>query len=485
MAEDEATLALMKEAFSCLGPEASYFYSGHHLAQSGQWVDVNTGEPQLWQPWREGEPRADLHCSDFYLQRDGLDSTPCSVEETPICQLRPNSPQLHLTGLCPHSRADRFYIIEDSTSLFGLTGTSIIFSQGRWQIVLTVDHQQIIAVLNSSVDFPLGKHSWYFQEGNCQDPGETFRSLNLHLEVPQPGQFCCDSGHCLDSDLVCNNYPDCQDGSDEANCSIVKLPLFGYNNNLPVIEIMEGTDSFLTLNSTFTLLDVFDISEEESLFDIKFSLHLTWFDKNLQFTFLKNLEKKNVLSPSAIKDIWRPQVLFEDIKMESSNENEKYFVTKTDSASMAEDGITEIYEGKTNPLNYVMRSRVIFICSFDSSNYPFGRQNCSLKFYLKGVANDLCELRPTFVNRGPLRFGQYVVEQWRTEATEDGEAGNKFVLVTVILTRKFSSIFLATYLPSILMNMINQATNYISGDTKYDLVYTIKYCSNTSLFFVI
>ena len=32
---------------------------------------------------------------------------------------------------------------------------------------------------------------------------------------------------------------------------------------------------------------------------------------------------------------------------------------------------------------------------------------------------------------------------------------------------------MVTYLPTILMNMINQATNYISGDTKYDLIYTI------------
>ena len=32
---------------------------------------------------------------------------------------------------------------------------------------------------------------------------------------------------------------------------------------------------------------------------------------------------------------------------------------------------------------------------------------------------------------------------------------------------------LVTYLPTILMNMINQATNYITGDTKYDLIYTI------------
>ena len=30
-----------------------------------------------------------------------------------------------------------------------------------------------------------------------------------------------------------------------------------------------------------------------------------------------------------------------------------------------------------------------------------------------------------------------------------------------------------TYLPTILMNMINQATNYITGEDKYSLVYTI------------
>ena len=32
---------------------------------------------------------------------------------------------------------------------------------------------------------------------------------------------------------------------------------------------------------------------------------------------------------------------------------------------------------------------------------------------------------------------------------------------------------MVTYLPTILMNTINQATNYITGDTKYDMIYTI------------
>ena len=32
---------------------------------------------------------------------------------------------------------------------------------------------------------------------------------------------------------------------------------------------------------------------------------------------------------------------------------------------------------------------------------------------------------------------------------------------------------MVTYLPTILMNMINQATNYITGEDKYSLIYTI------------
>ena len=43
----------------------------------------------------------------------------------------------------------------------------------------------------------------------------------------------------------------------------------------------------------------------------------------------------------------------------------------------------------------------------------------------------------------------------------------------IVLSRKFLSIFMVTYLPTILMNMINQATNYITGNTRYDLIYTV------------
>ena len=38
---------------------------------------------------------------------------------------------------------------------------------------------------------------------------------------------------------------------------------------------------------------------------------------------------------------------------------------------------------------------------------------------------------------------------------------------------RLASIALVTYLPTILMNLINQASNYITSDTKYDMIYTI------------
>ena len=45
--------------------------------------------------------------------------------------------------------------------------------------------------------------------------------------------------------------------------------------------------------------------------------------------------------------------------------------------------------------------------------------------------------------------------------------------ITMTLSRKIDSVFMVTYLPTILMNMINQATNYITSENKYDIIFTV------------
>ena len=120
----------------------------------------------------------------------------------------------------------------------------------------------------------------------------------------------------------------------------------------------------------------------------------------------------------------------------------------------------------------LLQERMIFICSFDNRYYPFGVKSCKISFYLDGISNILTDISPSFVKTGQDTFGQFVIENWRIGHKEDDTHG-KMIEISMTLRRDITSIFMVTFLPTILMNFINQASNYITGDTKYDLVYTI------------
>ena len=167
---------------------------------------------------------------------------------------------------------------------------------------------------------PLGKQKWSFPDDSCGD-----LDLNLHREVEKPGHFCCDDGSCIDSELVCNNFPDCQDGTDETNCSLLIQPGLGYKKHLPSIGIEEGKKILLSINATFTILDIFDVNEEDSFIDIFFKLQLEWFDKSLTFKFLKYSENENVFDDNSVKIIWRPEIIFKVIKTDTKNSEDKIF----------------------------------------------------------------------------------------------------------------------------------------------------------------
>ena len=73
------------------------------------------------------------------------------------------------------------------------------------------------------------------------------------------------------------------------------------------------------------------------------------------------------------------------------------------------------------------------------------------------------------------------MEKWEILAGVDNTMlGSKKMLqvtISIHIRLKFESIFMVTYLPTILMNIINQATNYISGDSKFDMIITVNITS--------
>ena len=81
-------------------------------------------------------------------------------------------------------------------------------------------------------------------------------------------------------------------------------------------------------------------------------------------------------------------------------------------------------------------------------------------------------------NNGPTYSGRFEVVKWDYNIRVlEGSRYLQIIDLSVHIKNRVFSIFMVTYLPTILMNIINQLTNYIRGDSKYDLIVTVNITS--------
>ena len=259
---------------------------------------------------------------------------------------------------------------------------------------------------------------------------------------------------------------------------MVIFPEF-YDKLLPPSKFDSVMQSITIVKGNFTVLDLLDIDEIDSTFDIYFKLDMSWYDINLKYLFLNDLDDKNGFNQSELIKMWRPEIQFIHI---ANNDDvitfgDKIFVKKETKSPHLSGGldtlkVSEIYEGSDHSINILMKRKIKFTCPFENiQDYPFGIQKCSLHFYISGVANGLTKFNCSIVAPPYKTVGQYNVEQWMLEP--EMKDGDSVVTVTMTLSRSFSSIFMVTYLPTILMNIINQATNYLTVTDRYDLIITV------------
>ena len=84
--------------------------------------------------------------------------------------------------------------------------------------------------------------------------------------------------------------------------------------------------------------------------------------------------------------------------------------------------------------------------------------------------------------RGSIVVGQYVINEWyfscrETEEKDINECQHCKPIasckVTVQMSRNLLSVIIITFAPPFLMNVLNQASVYLEGGTKYDLIITV------------
>ena len=119
----------------------------------------------------------------------------------------------------------------------------------------------------------------------------------------------------------------------------------------------------------------------------------------------------------------------------------------------------------------ITKKRIKFACSFDyMESYPFKKQVCSFQFNLVGADSAVVLTPDNLEIESSRQIGHYDIERWTMKALENEDDE---IEVSMVFKIDLISIFMVTYLPTILMNMINQATNYITSDNKYDIIFTV------------
>ena len=214
------------------------------------------------------------------------------------------------------------------------------------------------------------------------------------------------------------------------------------------------------------------------MISLKFSVSLEWPDYRLKYNFLKADANKNTVQ-SGRNVIWitKLKILVKSDQTKSIEEQLQITIRKRGPASMKGQmrdlHANESYTGCANPVSLVIAYQGDFYCDFSKiGNYPFDTEECSVAYHLSGTMSNLTKLIPELLisDQGSSSVGQYSVKGWKIDSGT-GKMGISGVNITVELWRNIGSIFTVTYLPTILMNLVNQATNYSKNN--YDLVMTV------------
>ena len=122
---------------------------------------------------------------------------------------------------------------------------------------------------------------------------------------------------------------------------------------------------------------------------------------------------------------------------------------------------SRIYDGTENSIVMSETQHLKLFCVFDQlSMYPFDEETCEIRIKLKDIHSSFINLIPQIIDKGPKSFSQYNIKEWKI-AVENADSVLSIV-AELHLTRNIATIFMVVYFPTILMNIINQAMNYLS-----------------------
>ena len=469
-------------------------YTGYiDLITEGFWEDAVTGEEINFDKWAFGEPNGREVENCLSVWRYGkYNDDDCTQGFCTICDFE-NIPQMVLRGSCEASGIDFNYVLafsEEQDGFYKFVGwkfneIGFVAEKNRWELV-DIRTKQVLAHTmtekGSLPDYPIGIKTWTYFNGSCIDADGGDRRMNLNSCTQD--QFLCSNGDCVMMEQRCDREVDCTDQSDERECSIVSLPE-GYDREMPPSQKTSmNTKKPAEIIVQMTVFDISNVNEKMGSLTTGFVLDTYWIDDRLTYNFLKKNEKmNNIPQVNSTKNIlefevWTPTLMFENTdgvlattRIESDKSSTLRVQRKgpRQSNSVHILAFSEQFKGAENVLHKAGYYSVITLCELDFRYFPFDQQNCELTIYADKPSIEFIELMPKaeIVSRTFTELQNFDIRNITLKTR-----GNSLIL-GIEYQRNLLSIFMTTYLPTILLNIINLATNFF-GDTfeSFDTIMT-------------
>ncbi|KAK3867319.1 hypothetical protein Pcinc_027213 [Petrolisthes cinctipes] len=465
----------------CSGGQGSSFMwlGATDQRKERQWEYLDTGEAITWEStWRGSGPNggkaenclvmltgsfparwSDIACLDSYEF-----CIPC--EFTSLSTLYLKGP-----ALCPNSPFNRKYVLGPEEggrpTLQGFYHSDIYWDTDNHTWTLHSHKVPGATVTWKPPEegmYPFGTRIWKLAGKVCRlAPGTP---VKLTLSVCSEGQFTCLDGSCIPLIRRCDLRIDCQDQSDEVDCTLVQLS-HGYSNTIPPPSATLGKP--LRVIFYINIISFPSIVTQDLLFRTTVALSLRWKDIRLSYLNLKDDTTLNLLNGVTVDSVWTPRVFFSNARgnvFTNLEQGSRVEVVRGGQPTPAPPHLTHevnIFSGRQSSLEMSQLYTLTYNCDFDLAMFPFDAQTCGLDFTLVSAAGTYMELIPGASNySGNKLLIEYTIGRVNMETTTDGQFSRLRVYVRFL--RRFQFYLLTLYIPTTLLMLIAYATFFFNPD---------------------